>query len=977
MAEESAKEQKKPASPLAARLAQPENIFAIPPGMLNPTTQVETSGPVPDPRNISSTFTSLLKKQVRDSTQTKRKTSSNFYRAIVLSVEITETGTDIQAITPTVLGDLMSMGRLNVKDPLKIVTVTARIPELHQLRPIPADPNDVETIKLYPTFTTIDNISGNETYEVGDIVNVTFQDPENQKAGALLGPIIRAIPQNITNITCNATYVAAPGGQSLGTTPNATGHTGENAVSLRARDSRKSVALIGGQGMASKFGDMIQEYFFSQGYSLLGPGGYSPVDLKEPTSKNFRTLQLGKTLPDQVMGSEGPALKEMFTQFGKPDVVVFQFDNALQQASATFQRTSEKIDNLDKTASLLKTMTGAQKIFFIGAVEFIAPEKDAIVSSGANPNDWMGNASVRERLEVSMVLGGGTSIVIDPLKGISSTKLDGGFSQPTQSTLATKAIDTYISKGVIDVKGPPPPEPEKSNPVQPEGHAALQGLLPEIKSGEEGRDYILQVASRLGYNTSNTPPTDGSLHWKSLLTRNYSTTPLTKTELGTLAGFGPPPIAMSSEATENTTSSPPNAVPAASTDFPDEQTTSLLIQQLGERLDLAATAVKKQEAASSAASTAASATAATMPSPAMGLAAGCGSAVGFGAAMAGAPVPPGSTYAGPKVLPRTPLSKAVNQRPGNVKSILTIHKASVYKGSDPGWQSALSSMDAVSIKVLDGSRYFKGGGNHEFVKYVQGLGIPVHGWGFHYCRDIVEATKEAKAAAAICKKMGLKAYWWNAEKNWFGSSSVPPVMDPSGAGMQFMHVFKKNAPGIPVIGNCWSWEKVPGRPHVPGLMPFLIAAMDAFAPMIYATTPKTVVKKWVTRGKRSAAQGTPFCPMIGTGRIQTKNDSGQPIAKHNVWGWANDEAGHQGVLSLSKGEVKPTWVAYYYGNGTGPMASVGNMYNPPLSKLAQALRAGRSTPMPVGTGGPPTVASVGPPAPGSNTSGGKDWFTPA
>ena len=954
-------------------IALPENVFALPAGMLNPSTQSEVPGAIPDPRNQTSTFTSLLKKQVKESTETKRKTTSPFYRAIVLSVSIAEVGTEVQSKQPSVIADLAALGYIQSKDPMKIVTIRARIPELHQIRPIPVDPSDFASIDVYPTFTTIDNIAGNESYEVGDIVNVTFQDPENQKAGVLLGPIIRAIPQNITNIVCNASYTAAPGGQALGTTPNATGHTGQTAASLRARDSRKSVAIIGAQGVAGKFGDMIQEYFFSKGYSLLGPGGYSPVDLKEPTSSNFRTLQLGKTLPDQVMGSEGPAIQKMITEFGKPDVVVFQFDSALQQADPTGARDAEKISNLEKTASTLKTMTGAQKIFLIGAVEMIAPTDNA--GSGINPNKWMKSGITKLKLS------GNNNVFIDPLSGLETFFSTNTFSQPAKTTLATKTIDKHISKNIISVKGPPPPEPEKTNPVQPPTHAALQGLLPEIKSGDEGRDYILQVAARLGYDTSTTPPTDGSLHWKSLVTRDYSTNPLTKTELGTLAGFGPPPIPMSNPRGDDTTSTPPEAVPATSTDFPDEQTTNLLIQQLGERLDQAASAVKKQEAASTAASVSATAAAATMPTPAIGAAGACGGAIGFGAAMTGAPVPPGSTYSGPKVLPRTPLDKAVNQRPGNVKSILTIHKASVYKGSDPGWASALPAMDAVSIKVLDGARHFKSGGNHEFVKYVQGLGIPVHGWGFHYCRDIAEATREAKAAAAICKQMGLKAYWWNAEKNWFGSSSVAPVMDPSGAGMQFMHIFKKNAPGIPVIGNCWSWEKVPGRPHVPGLMPFLIAAMDAFAPMIYATSPKTVVKKWITRGKRSAAQGTPFCPMVGTGRIQTKDDRGQPIGKHNVWGWANDQSGIRGLLSLSKSEVKPVWVAYYYGNGTGPMASVGNMYNPPLSTLAKALRAGRNPPMAVGTGGPPPIATVGPPAPGTtqpepNQSVDGPWFTP-
>ena len=51
-----------------------------------------------------------------------------------------------------------------------------------------------------------------------------------------------------------------------------------------------------------------------------------------------------------------------------------------------------------------------------------------------------------------------------------------------------------------------------------------------------------------------------------------------------------------------------------------------------------------------------------------------------------------------------------------------------------------------------------------------------------------------------------------------------------------------------------------------------------------------------------------------------------------------------GVLSLANvPSSKATWVAFYYGNYTGPMASKGNYVNPPLVKLAQALHAGSPT----------------------------------
>ena len=179
-----------------------------------------------------------------------------------------------------------------------------------------------------------------------------------------------------------------------------------------------------------------------------------------------------------------------------------------------------------------------------------------------------------------------------------------------------------------------------------------------------------------------------------------------------------------------------------------------------------------------------------------------------------------------------------------------------------------------------------------------------------------------------------------------------------------MYIFKKNAPGIPVIGNCWSWRKPPGRPHKVGLTDYLISAMDGFSPMCYATTPGTVVNKWVTRGERSAAAGTPFCPMIGTGRIGLVKNG-----KPEIWGWANDQGifngpkynkkgspNASGLLTLAnQASPKAVWVAYYYGNNTGPMASHGNMLNPPLSKLAAALRAGRRSGIAVGTGGMPAI----------------------
>ena len=899
------------------------NVFATPKGILNPHYLIDDPAVLTDPRNNSSTFISLLKKQTKAEQEPQYQDNNGIMRGIVLSVETLES-TSNNSQAPNTLETILNSGLLKNTDGLKIVSIRARIPELHRSLPIPSGPDDIDNIKVYPIFTSLDNIAGNETYGIGDIVNLDYENRKSKTGGILLGPIIRAIPQNVTNISCNATYVASPGGQALGTTPNALGHTGEKSAPLRSRDSRKSVAIIGSNGIGGKFGEMIEDYFYSKGYSIVGKSGYSPVERKNNSGGNFRIVQTGLTLPDQILGTGFSDLSFTFKE--KPDVIEFQYDTGIKNVANSSNASATKSDNLVRTIAKLKKESGAQEIFVIGAIKKIKDDSGALI----NPNLWM---------SFSFIDFGAT--VIDPIS------LSNAQGNPLEPDIATAVIKKFISKKVIDVKGPPPEEPEKSDPTQPATSGLLQGLLPEIKTGEEGRDYLLQVASRLGYNTADQAPPDGSKHWRNLSTRDYSTEPLTNEELSVILGLGAPPPA-----------------PAGTSNFPDDMTAAMLTQQLGEQLNAASKALKKQEDAVTATAAVASSiltsgAMASFPAPPAGA---CG-AIGFGG-VASISVPPGSTYTGPKQLKKNSLNNAVKQRPGKVKSILTIHKATVYKKSDPNWLSALSSMDAVSIKVTDGAGAFRSGGNLEFVKYVQGLGIPVHGWGFNYCRDIQEATREAIAAANMCKKLGLKAYWWNAEKNWQGSSSVPETVDAPGAGMQFMYIFKKNAPGIPVIGNCWSWRKPPGRPHKVGLTDYLISAMDGFSPMCYATTPGTVVNKWVTRGERYAAAGTPFCPMIGTGRIGLVKNG-----KPEIWGWANDQGifngpkynkkgspNASGLLTLAnQASPKAVWVAYYYGNNTGPMASHGNMLNPPLSKLAAALRAGRRSGIAVGTGGMPAI----------------------
>tara|TARA_R110002020_G_scaffold78506_1_gene197392 strand:- start:3329 stop:6277 length:2949 start_codon:yes stop_codon:yes gene_type:complete len=923
--------------------------FSIPPGMLNPYYATDNATAFTDPRDTTNSFISLLRKQTKDSQIPNRNDNIGIMRGIVLRVETRDSKGGLSNTFNT-LESLLSRDVIQNKKEMKIVSIRARIPEIHKFLPIPDGPDDHMAIKLYPVFTSIDSLVANEAYEVGDIVNLDFENRKERQGGVLLGPLIRAIPQNITNFVCNASYTAAPGGQSLGTSPNALGHTGEKAVPLRARDSRKSVAIIGANGMSGKFGEMVQDYFYSKGYSVLSKKGYSPVETKNNNAGDYRTIQSGLTLPDQVLGTGAGELISVFKE--RPDILVFQFD---ELHKTTSESLAQGVDTLKKTIAKLKKESGAQKIFIIGTIkETMSGDSADLGASGGTSFENQGtpNQYWLQKLSQSYV-GQGDFIFVDPLENFKQSG-----NAPPESSMAVHVIDKYIAKRVIDAKGPPPPEPTPSDPEQPYPAGLLEGLLPEIKTGTEAREYLLQVASRLGYNTDATPPTDGSKHWKDLSKRDFSSEPVTSQEMASIVGFGSPPLKPSSEQFQSTPEQATNTEPTAPSTYPDEATAALLKQRLGEQLLAAQTAFKKQVDKPPAPSQA--------PAPAPAPAA-CGPTT-FGG-VTNTVVPGGSTYTGPRQFKKVSLDNAVKSRPGKVKSVLTIHKATVFKGAEgSAWQSVLPSFDAVSLKVMDQARTFTAGKNIEFIQTLQGMGMPVQGWGYHYCRDIIEATNEATAAARICKKLGLKAYWWNAEKHWAGRSGQPVTVDPPGAALQFVHIFKKNAPGVALIFNGFSakeWSPQNGYPVRSGLPDYLMQAFDGFGPMNYATTPGTVVDKFVKRGSRATALGVPYCPMVGTGRVGLIKNG-----KPEIWGFANDQGIKNGPKYNKRGsknadglltlagytDPKPIWFAYYYGNNTGPIASKGNYVNPPLIKLAAALRAGKPTGIATGTGAKPATS---------------------
>ena len=112
------------------------DVFATPKGILNPHYLIDDPAVLTDPRNNSSTFISLLKKITKAEQEPQYQDNNGVMRGIVLSVETLES-TSNNSQAPNTLETILNSGLLKNTDGLKIVSIRARIPELHRSLPVP------------------------------------------------------------------------------------------------------------------------------------------------------------------------------------------------------------------------------------------------------------------------------------------------------------------------------------------------------------------------------------------------------------------------------------------------------------------------------------------------------------------------------------------------------------------------------------------------------------------------------------------------------------------------------------------------------------------------------------------------------------------------------------------------------------------------------------------------------------------------
>ena len=947
-----AKQQGKKKADKKAQESAPLTFGAYAPGMLNPSIMNGSPSIYADVRDLGNSFTSLLTAVGVEQTIPDIARNIGPVRGICLSIE----GQQEQNEKSRVINwyNFFEKDTKDESPPPKLIQMRVRIPELHYFLPIPSDPEDKKTISLYPTYVALDTAVSLETYVPGDVVIVDHQNKDNLQGGVLLGPVKRTPPQQIVNIYCQNAQYNPNGAQGSSQGTSVPGHTGAKMAPLRKRDQRTTAVIMGGDGIAGTFGNKIQEWLFSKGIALAGSQGVSPVvDFADPKNLNvdFR-VKLGSGTPETTIGKDDSAgWKEAKKALSfKPDYVIYQFDNYAESggnASAARQHLLAAIKKIKKLAA-------PKRIFIIGTTANSMRGSSFKLDSAAGnqtPNiPWVQSWSSTNSSNTT---------AIDPLKSWAGAK-----SIPNGLAMAKRVIADYFGK-IQTAAGPPPAKPDKTKKKSknPKGYGNyLAGLMPKITNAAQGRSYLIQLATRLGYDTGDKKPAHGGSWWKDMLERQWQTSEdqatcadgkggLCDAEMAMILNVPPPKL---SSGTPPNQSSPSPKINTGG--FPDADTANMIREKLTGLIVAAIGAIKKGEAG------AADAAQSQQPAAAgAGVPCGPGGGMNFG--------PGGHTYRGPATVVRNDINKSLRKRPGRVKSVLMIYPSleRVKKKEGAGWPKLIAAVDAVSLKILDGTgnSWWKSKKIQKGIKELKALGVPLHGWGFHYCQTVAKATAEARKAAKLCKEAGMVGYWWNAEKHFMGVEDQPPAIDPTGAAMTFAHIFKKNAPGVALYACCYQGRKVSastkkGYPERPGLEDKALAFFDGFAPMDYGTRPGTVARKHIKRAERAKALNIPFCPTVCPGNT---------TASGNTWGWANDQGSKsskkwnktrsknaQGLLSLCLDH--PTAVVnYWYGaHGQPGLGTVGNKFNPSLISLSAALRAGSRGPLKVGD---PNAVGVG------------------
>lgn len=236
---------------------------------------------------------------------------------------------------------------------------------------------------------------------------------------------------------------------------------------------------------------------------------------------------------------------------------------------------------------------------------------------------------------------------------------------------------------------------------------------------------------------------------------------------------------------------------------------------------------------------------------------------------------------------------------------------------DTNWREYVKDFDFCTVKVTDKTRALGDKELGAVVEACKAAGTPIQSWSYNYARSNEEARAEGIAAASEALRIGARAHWINCEHQWaggyMGEAGAP---DPVATMQALVESFRSAAPGIPVIFNSTtSWMS---RRLSPETDRAIASMFDAYGPMLYSSGStggiKTMRKKWRRGWDIAKEVGIPFCPMMGSGRMDKKGQF-----------WTNLPA-----LAELNAEMPADWITFWIAPSGSDRLYASNALNPSL-----------------------------------------------
>lgn len=245
--------------------------------------------------------------------------------------------------------------------------------------------------------------------------------------------------------------------------------------------------------------------------------------------------------------------------------------------------------------------------------------------------------------------------------------------------------------------------------------------------------------------------------------------------------------------------------------------------------------------------------------------------------------------------------------------------------------------ERLVVKLLDGTRHFEPDSTKRLVARGRELGLEVEGWGYHYCRSVAEAEREADKVVAVCRALGIRRYKWDGEEEWAHSPAVPRVT--AQAFVRRVHLASGGEIEVwwtSYTAATFDGEPAMDDPHTAAKWDTL-REFDGYAPQCYGTTrwpgrsDPNIRRVHIDRIRKGLDAGLSIdriCPLVSTGDVDKNGQHWTP--------WE----GQDGVLAVAR-DLQLMRVDIWWGtNSKGRMTTRGR-YAPALRELIPLLASRR------------------------------------